>query len=171
MSTVWRSGREQPRMGGNVAGPRRRVFQPDEYRLLAALVAAETCTTWLEIVSRMPGRTARQCRDRWTNYLAPTISLNPWTAEEDALIAENVEEVGTKWATISKLFPGRSDNAIKNRWYTQLKRRAAAGAAKQQAAPQRIAADGSDREFEDVIWLGGDEGGDAPEDQRFAGSF
>jgi hypothetical protein len=31
--------------------------------------------------------------------------------------------MGRKWVSISKLMPGRSDNAIKNRWYTCLGRR------------------------------------------------
>jgi hypothetical protein len=33
-----------------------------------------------------------------------------------------VNELGTKWAEISRLIKGRSDNAIKNRWYSGLRK-------------------------------------------------
>jgi hypothetical protein len=46
-----------------------------------------------------------------------------WTPEEDERIFQAVEAQGKKWSVISKLFPGRSDNAIKNRWNSSLSRR------------------------------------------------
>jgi hypothetical protein len=42
----------------------RRSFTPDEDRTLAALVSSKQSPRWLEISRQMPGRTARQCRDR-----------------------------------------------------------------------------------------------------------
>jgi hypothetical protein len=97
----------------------------------------------------MPGRSARQCRDRWTNYLAPTLSLDPWTPEEDALIIRKVAECGTKWAAIAKEIPRRSDNAIKNRWYTVLKRKLGKAAAQPQLAPAIAPAPEEKSLFED----------------------
>jgi hypothetical protein len=115
----------------------RRGFHADEDRALVALMMSEGGSTWLDIASRMPGRSARQCRDRWTNYLAPGLSLGPWTADEDDFIIRQVEQLGTKWAAIAKLMPGRSDNAIKNRWHTALKRRAESAPVPEEEPPKQ----------------------------------
>jgi len=41
----------------------------------------------------------------------------PWTAEEDDVIRDLFPEVGTKWSQYMEHLPGRSDNAIKNRYH------------------------------------------------------
>ena len=73
---------------------------------------------WDQIALSMPGRTGRQCRDRFNNYLEPSLTNGPWTLEEDILLEQKVYEVGQHWNIIAKFFKGRSTNNIKNRWYT-----------------------------------------------------
>ena len=46
-----------------------------------------------------------------------------WTIEEDNLIIQLQAKFGNKWATISDLIDGRTDNQIKNRWNSVLKKR------------------------------------------------
>jgi hypothetical protein len=69
----------------------------------------------------MESRSARQCRERWVNYLAPTIRSDPWTEDENRLLIDKMNELGHCWATIGHFFNGRSENDVKNRWYSHLK--------------------------------------------------
>jgi hypothetical protein len=78
-------------------------------------------TTWIDIATQLPGRCARQCRDRWANYLCPGNKNAAWTASEDELLVEKVTEMGSHWSVIAKSFDGRSENNVKNRWYTHLR--------------------------------------------------
>jgi hypothetical protein len=78
---------------------------------------------WAALATHLPGRIPKQCRERWVNHLDPSIKKVAWSPEEDEVILSGIQQIGMRWADLSRLLPGRSDNAIKNRWNSALKRR------------------------------------------------
>jgi len=83
-------------------------------------LVSELGQAWRGVCGRMPGRTPRQLRDRWTNYLRPEVRKGPWTPEEDSLLLEKVNEYRRSWSRMIHSFSGRSESDIKNRWYTHV---------------------------------------------------
>ncbi|KAG3154751.1 hypothetical protein PC128_g22239 [Phytophthora cactorum] len=74
------------------------------------------CHSWGEVAANIPGRTAKQCRERWRNHLDPSINKSPFTPEEDTIIQEGFEKMGNRWTQIAELLPGRTEDAVKLRW-------------------------------------------------------
>lgn len=97
---------------------KRKKFSSEEDNQLKKLIDLYGAKKWDKIASLMPGRTGRQCRDRFTNYLESSLTNGPWTDNEDELLEKKVCEFGLHWNLIVKFFKGRSTNNIKNRWYT-----------------------------------------------------
>ena len=53
----------------------------------------------------MPGRTSKQCRERWCHHLDPSIKKGDYTPEEDKIIMEMQNKSGNKWAQVGKVNP------------------------------------------------------------------
>ena len=80
------------------------------------LVKQHGLFAWKVIAKEITGRNTKQCRERWCNYLDPTLKRGKWTPEEDAIILSMQKKVGNKWAAITKVLPGRTDNQVKIRF-------------------------------------------------------
>ena len=93
-------------------------FTPEEDKILVSVVEKLGAKKWKLIATFIPGRTARQCRDRYANYLRPNLNFDQWTPEEDSLLLQQYYQHGPKWSKICKLFKGRSSSSLKNRWHS-----------------------------------------------------
>lgn len=93
-----------------------RNFDKREDELLLEMVRKYGADSWPTIAATLGSRTPRQCRNRYTQFLDPSLNTSPWTTEEDELLKKQYEEIGPRWASMRYYFPGRTDLSIKNRF-------------------------------------------------------
>jgi hypothetical protein len=99
-------------------------WQSGEDEKLRDVVAQSGTSRWDCVSALITGRSPTQCRERWMFRISPGLNKGPFQSWEDELIFRERERVGNHWTLISGKLPGRTSCAVKNRWYSALRRRA-----------------------------------------------
>lgn len=112
-----------PGAGGNNSGNGKRKTGPkawtkeEDALLLSIVQSMRIPMKWSLVAQNLPERTGKQCRERYVNHLNPRLKVTDWSPTEDATIFHLYNTIGSHWAKMSKIIPGRTDNGIKNRFH------------------------------------------------------
>lgn len=94
----------------------RTVFSKEEDQMIRDFVSKNGAHNWNRIEKIIQTRTGRQCRERWKNFLSPSIFKREWSLEEDFRLKQLVALYGQRWSMFADFFPGRTDIIIRNRY-------------------------------------------------------
>lgn len=100
---------------GLIKGP----WNEDEDKILREKVLIkdnDPTKTWTWVATFITGRNAKQCRERWQNFLNHSIVRGGWSKEEDETLFKLYKQEQGRWANIARLMPGRTENSVKVRF-------------------------------------------------------
>jgi hypothetical protein len=103
---------------GLVKGP----WSAYEDKILIDWVKKNGPIKWTLCSNNIPGRTGKQCREHWNNVLNNNIKKGDWTSEEDFLIMNFYKKYNGSWKKLIEIFDKRTENSIKNRFFSQLRK-------------------------------------------------
>ena len=98
------------------------AWRPDEDKVIVDWVSENGPISWCHCAKLIPGRCGKQCRERWYNGLADGLKKDDWSLAEEAILETEYKNLGPKWSAIAAKLPGRSENSIKNRFYSMKRR-------------------------------------------------
>ncbi|KAF2262159.1 hypothetical protein CC78DRAFT_324651 [Lojkania enalia] len=75
---------------------------------------------WCKIAARIPGRTNKDCRKRWTNSVAGGLKKGQWARSEDILLSRGVQKYGQRWVLVAEIVQSRSADQCAKRWQQSL---------------------------------------------------
>ena len=99
------------------------IWLEEEDALLVAYIKGKGRKNWTTCAKMIGnGRSGRSCKDRWYNVLSLLHDSESFTPRDDLRLLLLVSKLGTKWSLLIRFFPNKSENQIKNRCYSLLKK-------------------------------------------------
>jgi hypothetical protein len=115
---IWATGRwttgEDAQLASAVANTSKKMYGR-EYK-----------TDWAVVTALVPGRTKKQCCNRWFRFLDPNIEREnerrgKWAEDEDIRLKDTVQTHGdNEWAAVASRIPGRTKKQCNERWKNTL---------------------------------------------------
>ena len=93
-----------------------------EDQLLMKWIEVHGPKNWARCAETIKGRNGKQCREHWNNSLNYNILKGQWSTEEDLFIMVFYAKLDKSWKKMIPLFKSRTENAIKNRFFSQLRK-------------------------------------------------
>ena len=100
-------------------------WTPSEDELLIEYVKKYGPKRWNVCAEFLKNRTSKQCREHWKNCLDPEIKKGDWTFEEDLILMAFYSKCKGSWSQLIHYFNDRTENSIKNRFFSELRKIAA----------------------------------------------
>jgi hypothetical protein len=72
----------------------------EETKNLLSAVQLYGTDSWHKISAFVKSRTVKQCRERWIGQLAPSVSRETWSPQEDEVLIRNHAVTGNQWTAL-----------------------------------------------------------------------
>jgi myb proto-oncogene protein len=119
-------------------------FTLQQDQIIIKLVGNNPNPNWTEIAKQVPGKTGRQCRERWHQVLDPNVNSGPWTFAEDNLLYELHQKFPKDWVKIAEQMPHRTNLSVKNRFRSVTFKRERGGVALEKSVNKKEPSNGND---------------------------
>lgn len=98
----------------------------EEDEILTNWVVEHGASNWgkLSNLNLIKGRNCKQIRDRWINVLSLKLKKVVWNEQTERILLEKYLLYGSCWTKISEFIKDSSENIIKNKFYSMLRKTA-----------------------------------------------
>ena len=105
----------------------KKIWTDEEDKILLCIVKENPNLNWNEISKKFrehctSHKTGKQCRERFRNYADPNLNKFDWKAAEKVLFIVLQRIFNNQWCNISRYIVHRSDIAVKNYYYSTVRK-------------------------------------------------
>ncbi|KAK8884140.1 hypothetical protein M9Y10_043246 [Tritrichomonas musculus] len=116
VTAKWAKAKPKNQCLKSVSGAKKHKWSSEEDQMLRQAINRFGVDNWKSVALIVPGRTGKQCRERWLSHMCPTLVHAEWSLQEDIILIQKQKDIGNKWSVIANFLPGRSTTSVKNRW-------------------------------------------------------